>query len=213
MRSHRSIRDRGGSLDRRYRFGEARRHAENFDVIVMPNLYGDVLSDVAAQIAGSVGLAGSSNIGEKVAMFEAIHGSAPRRAGQNMANPSGLFLGSILMLVHINQPDVAAAAHNAWLRRSKTACTPTTCTRKASRREGRNARICRSRRRTSRQKPQTLKPVEYSANVVDENPKPIFSTPVRRRRISSVSMCSSIGGKEVSTGRERARRIGRESER
>jgi len=65
----------------------------------MPNLYGDVLSDVAAQIAGSVGLAGSSNIGEKVAMFEAIHGSAPRRADKNLANPSGLFLGSILMLV------------------------------------------------------------------------------------------------------------------
>ena len=56
---------------------------ENFDVIVMPNLYGDILSDVAAQIAGSVGLAGSANIGDKCAMFEAIHGSAPRRAGQN----------------------------------------------------------------------------------------------------------------------------------
>src|ERR671915_834656 len=88
---------------------------EAFDVVVMPNLYGDILSDVAAQIAGSVGLAGSANIGEHVAMFEAIHGSAPRRAGQNLANPSGLFLGSILMLVHINQPDVAERAHNAWL--------------------------------------------------------------------------------------------------
>ncbi|MGH9914032.1 MAG: NADP-dependent isocitrate dehydrogenase, partial [Pyrinomonadaceae bacterium] len=53
---------------------------ESFDVVVMPNLYGDILSDVAAQIAGSVGLAGSSNIGENCAMFEAIHGSAPRRA-------------------------------------------------------------------------------------------------------------------------------------
>src|SRR5499433_4443389 len=63
-----------------------------FDVIVMPNLYGDVLSDVAAQIAGSVGLAGSANNGEHVSMFEAIHGSAPRRAGQNLANPSGLLL-------------------------------------------------------------------------------------------------------------------------
>src|ERR1039458_334170 len=61
-----------------------------FDVLVMPNLYGDILSDVAAQIAGSVGLAGSANIGLKYAMFEAIHGSAPRRAGQNLANPSGL---------------------------------------------------------------------------------------------------------------------------
>ena len=89
---------------------------EAFDVIVMPNLYGDVLSDVAAQIAGSVGLAGSSNIGEQCAMFEAIHGSAPRRAGQNMANPSGLLQGAILMLVHIGQHDVAESVQNAWLR-------------------------------------------------------------------------------------------------
>src|SRR5436309_8078073 len=76
---------------------------EAFDVIVMPNLYGDILSDVAAQIAGSVGLAGSANIGDRCAMFEAIHGSAPRRAGQNLANPSGLLLGSVMMLVHIGQ--------------------------------------------------------------------------------------------------------------
>jgi isocitrate dehydrogenase len=89
---------------------------EAFDVIVMPNLYGDILSDVAAQIAGSVGLAGSANIGEKCAMFEAIHGSAPRRAGQNLANPSGLLLGAVLMLVHINEAEVAGRVHNAWLR-------------------------------------------------------------------------------------------------
>jgi isocitrate dehydrogenase len=89
---------------------------EAFDVIVMPNLYGDVLSDVAAQIAGSVGLAGSANIGEECSMFEAIHGSAPRRAGQNMANPSGLLQGAILMLNHIGQADVAAIIQNAWLR-------------------------------------------------------------------------------------------------
>jgi isocitrate dehydrogenase len=89
---------------------------ENFDVVVLPNLYGDVLSDVAAQIAGSVGLAGSANIGEHIAMFEAIHGSAPRRAGQNLANPSGLFLGAVMMLVHTGQNEVAERAHNAWLR-------------------------------------------------------------------------------------------------
>lgn len=87
-----------------------------FDVIVMPNLYGDVLSDVAAQIAGSVGLAGSANIGEHVAMFEAIHGSAPRRAGQNLANPSGLLLGAVMMLVHIGLTREAERVHNAWLR-------------------------------------------------------------------------------------------------
>lgn len=89
---------------------------EAFDVIVMPNLYGDVLSDVAAQIAGSVGLAGSANIGEECAMFEAIHGSAPRRAGQNVANPSGLLQGAIMMLNHIGQSDVAEKVQNAWLR-------------------------------------------------------------------------------------------------
>jgi isocitrate dehydrogenase len=87
-----------------------------FDVVVMPNLYGDILSDVAAQIAGSVGLAGSANIGDQCAMFEAIHGSAPRRAGQNLANPSGLLHGGLLMLVHIGQPEVAERIHNAWLR-------------------------------------------------------------------------------------------------
>lgn len=89
---------------------------EAFDVIVMPNLYGDVLSDVAAQIAGSVGLAGSANIGEECAMFEAIHGSAPRRAGQNMANPSGLLQGAVLMLTHIGQTEVAEKVQNAWLK-------------------------------------------------------------------------------------------------
>src|SRR5215216_1720079 len=89
---------------------------ETFDVIVMPNLYGDVLSDVAAQIAGSVGLAGSANIGEHVSMFEAIHGSAPRRAGQNLANPSGLLLGAVMMLVHVGLTEHAERVHNAWLR-------------------------------------------------------------------------------------------------
>ena len=89
---------------------------EDFDVIVMPNLYGDVLSDVAAQITGSVGLAGSANIGEECAMFEAIHGSAPKRAGQNVANPSGLLHGAILMLKHIGQTEVAEKVHNAWLK-------------------------------------------------------------------------------------------------
>lgn len=89
---------------------------EAFDVLVMPNLYGDILSDVAAQITGSVGLAGSANIGEECAMFEAIHGSAPRRAGQNIANPSGLLQGAVMMLNHIGQSDVAEKVQNAWLR-------------------------------------------------------------------------------------------------
>ena len=89
---------------------------EIFDVIVMPNLYGDVLSDVAAQITGSVGLAGSANIGEECSMFEAIHGSAPIIAGQNVANPSGLLQGAIMMLTHIGQTETAEKVQNAWLK-------------------------------------------------------------------------------------------------
>ena len=88
---------------------------ENFDVIVMPNLYGDIISDVAAQIAGSVGMAGSANIGDQCAMFEAIHGSAPDLADQDVANPSGLLHGAIQMLVHIGQSEVAEKIHHAWL--------------------------------------------------------------------------------------------------
>ncbi|MCS6979358.1 MAG: NADP-dependent isocitrate dehydrogenase [Flavobacteriales bacterium] len=136
---------------------------EAFDVVVMPNLYGDILSDVAAQITGSVGLAGSANIGDGVAMFEAIHGSAPRRAGQNMANPSGLLLGAVQMLVHIGQADVAERVQNAWL------CTleegihtydifkEDTSKVKVGTREFADAVIERLGR-----KPQTLKPVKFS---------------------------------------------------
>lgn len=89
---------------------------ERFDVIVTSNLYGDILSDVAAQVAGSVGLAGSANVGNHMAMFEAIHGSAPDIAGKKMANPSGLLNGAIQMLIHINQPDTATLIENAWLK-------------------------------------------------------------------------------------------------
>lgn len=89
---------------------------ELFDVIVTMNLYGDILSDVAAEVSGSVGLAGSSNIGENYAMFEAIHGSAPDIAGQGIANPSGLLQGAIMMLEYIGQADIAVKIQNAWLK-------------------------------------------------------------------------------------------------
>lgn len=89
---------------------------EKFDVLVMPNLYGDIASDVIAQVVGSVGLGGSANIGETVSMFEAIHGSAPDIAGKKMANPSGLLLGAVQMLQHVGHPAEAAAIQNAWLK-------------------------------------------------------------------------------------------------
>lgn len=89
---------------------------ETFDVIVTPNLYGDVVSDIAAQITGSVGLAGSANIGEECAMFEAIHGSAPDIAGKDLANPSGLLQAAVMMLNHLCETAVAEQIQNAWLR-------------------------------------------------------------------------------------------------
>jgi isocitrate dehydrogenase len=144
---------------------------EAFDVIVMPNLYGDILSDVAAQIAGSVGLAGSANIGDQCAMFEAIHGSAPRRAGQNLANPSGLLLGAVLMLVHINLPETAELVHNAWLRTIEDGIhtydvyTEGVSTQKVGTKEFAAAVIARLG-----QKPKTLKAVTYTKRAASAPP-------------------------------------------
>ena len=89
---------------------------EAFDVVVTENLYGDIISDIAAEISGSVGLAGSANLGRDFAMFEAIHGSAPDITGKGIANPSGLLQGAVMMLVHIGQPEAAATVRNAWLK-------------------------------------------------------------------------------------------------
>jgi isocitrate dehydrogenase len=87
-----------------------------FDVIVTSNLYGDIISDIAAEISGSVGLAGSANIGNGYAMFEAVHGSAPDIANKNIANPSGLLNAAVMMLVHIGQPKIASLIQNALLK-------------------------------------------------------------------------------------------------
>lgn len=89
---------------------------ERFDVVVAPNLYGDIISDIAAQVAGSIGMAGSANIGTQCAMFEAVHGSAPDIAGRDMANPSGLLQAAVMLLVHVGQVEAAARIQNAWLR-------------------------------------------------------------------------------------------------
>ncbi|MGC8741122.1 MAG: NADP-dependent isocitrate dehydrogenase [Candidatus Sumerlaeaceae bacterium] len=147
---------------------------EQFDVVVMPNLYGDILSDVAAQIAGSVGLAGSANVGEQCAMFEAIHGSAPRRAGQNLANPSGLLMGAVMMLVHIGQPDVAERVQNAWLKTIEDGIhtydiyNPATSNQKVGTREFADAVIARLG-----ELPRKLKPVKYAASTVTKPAAPV----------------------------------------
>jgi len=89
---------------------------EIFDVIVMPNLYGDIISDITAQISSSIGTAGTANIGDSVAMFEAIHGSAPDIAGRDIANPSGLIRASVMLLNHLGMQLTAGKVMNAWAR-------------------------------------------------------------------------------------------------
>jgi isocitrate dehydrogenase len=150
---------------------------EAFDVVVLPNLYGDVLSDVAAQIAGSVGLAGSANIGSSIAMFEAIHGSAPRRAGQNLANPSGLLLGAVMMLVHIGLADVAERVHNAWLRTIEDGVhTYDIYDEKVSKEKVGTREFAEAVVGRLGQQPETLKPVVYKRDVDEAKSQASFQT-------------------------------------
>jgi len=145
---------------------------EVFDVIVMPNLYGDILSDVAAQITGSVGLAGSANIGEECSMFEAIHGSAPDIAGKNIANPSGLLQGAIMMLNHIGQADVAERIQNAWLKTLEDGThTPDIFKEGTSKQKVGTAEFATAVIANLGQKPLVLKAVTYSDNLAIELPK------------------------------------------
>ena len=145
---------------------------EVFDVIVMPNLYGDILSDVAAQITGSVGLAGSANIGEECSMFEAIHGSAPDIAGKNIANPSGLLQGAIMMLNHIGQADVAEKIQNAWLKTLEDGThTPDIFKEGTSKQKVGTAEFATAVITNLGQKPSVLKAVSYSDNLAIELPK------------------------------------------
>ena len=156
---------------------------EAFDVLVMPNLYGDVLSDVAAQIAGSVGLAGSANIGEHVSMFEAIHGSAPRRAGQNLANPSGLLLGAVMMLVHIGETTVAERVHNAWLRTLEEGIHTYDIYKEGTSREKVGTKeFAEAVIQRVGQMPQSLKPAKYKAVGSEGTTKHASSTRARAKK-------------------------------
>jgi len=138
---------------------------EKFDVIVMPNLYGDILSDIAAQITGSVGLGGSANIGDKGAMFEAIHGSAPKRAGQNSANPSGIILASVLMLIYLGQNAIAERIHNAWLKTIESGIHTDDIFREGISKERVGTKeFAIAVGKLLGQKPETLKPVSYPAS-------------------------------------------------
>lgn len=169
---------------------------DRFDVIVTENLYGDILSDVAAQIAGSVGIAGSSNIGAHYAMFEAIHGSAPRMTTPNTANPSGLFLASIMMLQHIGQAELAELAHNAWLKtiedgiHTKDIFSATTSKEKVGTQEFAKAVIERLG-----QKPQILHPVSYNKKEAQKRhtPPPYIRPTIQRDLIGIDVFVNFIG--------------------
>ena len=86
---------------------------ELYDVLVLPNLYGDIVSDLAAGLVGGLGVAPGANIGETAAVFEAVHGSAPKYAGQDKANPTALILSSALMLRHLGETDAADVVETA----------------------------------------------------------------------------------------------------
>ena len=86
---------------------------EIYDVLVLPNLYGDIVSDLAAGLVGGLGVAPGANIGERAAVFEPVHGSAPKYAGQNKANPTALILSGALMLRHLGETDAADAVESA----------------------------------------------------------------------------------------------------
>jgi isocitrate dehydrogenase len=162
---------------------------EAFDVVVMPNLYGDILSDVAAQIAGSVGLAGSANIGINYAMFEAIHGSAPRRAGQNLANPSGLLHGAILMLVHIGQQEVAERVHNAWLRTIEDGIhTYDVYSEGGSREKAGTKEFAQAVAARLGQRPEKLKPVSYKSAPQQTAEKHTASLPRMKKEMVGVDV-------------------------
>ena len=82
-------------------------HPEQFDVLVLPNLYGDIVSDLCAGLVGGLGVVGAANLGTDIGVFEAVHGSAPDIAGKHLANPTALLLSAVLMLRHIDEGDAA----------------------------------------------------------------------------------------------------------
>lgn len=136
---------------------------ERFEVIVTLNLYGDIISDIAAQLSGSVGMVGTANIGDHFAMFEAIHGSAPDIAGKNIANPSGLLNAAVMMLNYIGQNDVAENIQNAWLCTIEQGIhTPDIFSENVSKRKVGTDEFADAVIQNLGRKPLTLKPVHYS---------------------------------------------------
>ena len=146
---------------------------EVLDVVVAPNLYGDIISDIAAEVSGSVGVAGSANVGSSFAMFEAIHGSAPDIAGRGVANPSGMLNGAVMMLVHLGMPRVAETIKNAWLATLEAGLhTPDIYRPKASERQVSTEQFTDAVIERLGERPKHLKPVEYGETGVSVEVRP-----------------------------------------
>lgn len=157
---------------------------QSFDVIVTLNLYGDIISDIAAQITGSVGLAGSANIGEECSMFEAIHGTAPDIGGKNIANPSGLLQGAILMLNHIGQTKVAEKIQNAWLKTLEDGIHTTDIySENLSRKKVGTQEFADAIIKNLESKPSTLKPVSFASNSALILPKYKRKIPAQKKLV------------------------------
>jgi len=88
-------------------------HPERFDILLLPNLYGDIVSDLAAGLVGGLGIVPGANMGETHAVFEAVHGSAPDIAGQGKANPTALMLSAVMLLLHLGETAAARKLQNA----------------------------------------------------------------------------------------------------
>ncbi len=143
---------------------------ENFDVVVTSNLYGDIISDITAEISGSVGLAGSANIGDNYAMFEAIHGSAPDISGQGIANPSGLHNAAVMMLIHLGQGKTASLIENAWKKTIEDGIhTADIYSVETSSKKVSTDEFAKEVVKRLGQKPETLKAVDYE----DTDPKKV----------------------------------------
>ena len=151
---------------------------ERFDVIVTLNLYGDIVSDITAQIAGSVGLGGSANVGEHIAMFEAIHGSAPDIAGKDIANPSGLINGACMMLNHIGKAKISADIQNALLKTLEDGVHTADLFNEQSTRKVGTQAFADAVIEQLGQKPESLKAVE-----VNENAKPIVIRKAEKKSV------------------------------
>lgn len=162
---------------------------EMFDVIVTLNLYGDIISDIASQIAGSVGLAGSANIGHTMAMFEAVHGSAPDIAGKDVANPSGLLAAATQMLVHLGLGSYGETIKNAWLSTLEDGIHTADIYREGlSQEEVGTKKFTRAIIDRLGRRPKTLKPVAY------------LDRPIRVQRRPVKSMAKTLTGIDVFLG-------------